>query len=57
MKVIIVGHFFGYPNGDDKAPVEFVPSDKPVEVNDDFGALIVSKGLALEPNVEKPAAE
>ncbi len=46
MQVLIECEFDGYPNGDKAAPVTFKPGEKPVDVPDDFGEMIVKKGLA-----------
>jgi len=45
MKVKIDIAFDGYPNGDDKQGVHFAVGET-IDVSDDFGTLIVGKGLA-----------
>ncbi len=46
MNVIILKNFEGYPDGGDKPSRHFAASDQAITVPDDFGAMIVEKGLA-----------
>ena len=47
MKVIIQQNFEGYPDGPDKPSRHYVAGKESIDVSDDFGKLIVGKGLAV----------
>jgi hypothetical protein len=48
MRVEILESFTGFPDDTDASRTEYAPGGPAIDVPDDFGAMIVAKGLARE---------